>query len=91
MTIPIGSADAERAFSVMNSVKRDRRGLLSEKYLEDLLRIRLNGPKKLERFPAKKYTKLWLQRGHMKTDDSTSKKKTQLSLSNDNDESTNIP
>ncbi len=39
VSIPIGSADAERAFSVMNHIKHDRRGLLSEKYLEDFLRI----------------------------------------------------
>ena len=89
MSIPIGSADAERAFSVMNHIKHDRRGLLSEKYLEDFLRIWLNGPKKIYKINIancglKKDTwgQMILQRLG---------KKSRLSLSNNDDEPTEIP
>lgn len=60
MAIPASSADAERAFSILKHIKSSRRSRLSYVTVDDLLRIWLNGPSRLDDFPsarlAKKYT-----------------------------------
>lgn len=33
------------------------------------MRIRINGPNNIEKFPAVRYAKEWVKQGHMKTDD----------------------
>jgi hypothetical protein len=67
LVLPIGSADAERGFSVMNDIRNNRR-LLSPENLNNLMRLRINGPKELDKFPAAKYAKEWVK-GHLRTDD----------------------
>lgn len=54
LVLPVGSVDAERGFSVMNNIKTSRRQLLTNERLEDLMRIRLNGPYEIEKFGAAK-------------------------------------
>lgn len=85
VVIPIGSADAERAFSVMNHIKHKRRSRLTDVILEDLLRIRLNGASKLEEFPAKKYSKLWHERGNMLSDNPQGTRKSRPSFQKNGD------
>ena len=74
LTIPIGSADAERSFSILFHIRNKRRSRLTPDHLEDFLRIRFNGPKNLEEFASIKYAKLWVAEGHLKTDDTRWKK-----------------
>lgn len=71
LVLPIGSADAERGFSIMNHVKSDRRARLVGKHLEDHLRIRINANDDLDKFPAKKYAQNWVHENHMRTDERT--------------------
>ena len=85
LVIPMGSADAERAFSVMNHIKHKRRGRMGQVNLEELLRIRLNGPNRLELFPAAKYSKLWIEAGHMRSDDPFFNRKPTITFSENDD------
>ena len=71
LVIPIGSADAERGFSIMNHIKHERRARLTSKHLEDAMRIRINTEDEIEKFPAQKYAKLWVAENHLRTDDET--------------------
>lgn len=72
LVIPVGSAEAERGFSIMNHIRGDgRRSRLSPKHLEDIVRIRTNGPDRIEEFPAVKYAKIWIEKNHMLSDDPT--------------------
>ena len=68
LSVPIGSADCERAFSILFHIRTKRRAKLTPQHLEDLLRIRMNGPKDPTKFAAFKYAKEWVKRGHWKTD-----------------------
>lgn len=63
------SAEAERGFSIMNHIKYDRRSRLTGGNLENLLRIRINGPDDLDSFSAIKYAKRWVSEKHYRTDD----------------------
>lgn len=85
LVLPIGSADAERGFSVMNHVKSSRRSRITPKHLEDSMRIRINGPDELEKFPASKYAKRWINENHWRTDDPRKQTKQSSSLLNENE------
>ena len=67
LVLPIGSADAERGFSILKHTRYDRRSLLTADTLDALLRIRINGPN-IEDFNAVKYARLWEKAGHILTD-----------------------
>ena len=67
LVIPVGSAEAERGFSILKHIRYDRRNRLTTGHIEDLLRIRINGLP-LEDFDAARYTNVWLQ-SHMDTAD----------------------
>ena len=69
LVLPANSADAERSFSIMNHIKYDRRARLKSENLDHLLRIRINGPKELDRFASAKYARAWVNAGHLRTDD----------------------
>jgi hypothetical protein len=69
----VGSADVERGFSIMNHIRYDRRSQLSVKHIEDISRLRINGPD-IENFNVKPYTLHWLKH-HMQTDAETFIKK----------------
>lgn len=62
LSLPTGSSDAERAFSILNHVRHKRRSKLARASIESSIRVRMNGPKKLEEFPAVKYAKLWTEK-----------------------------
>lgn len=51
LALPIGSADAERGFSIMNNVKTSKRSSLDHSTLEAIMRIKINGPP-LDKFDA---------------------------------------
>ena len=44
LSVPVGSADVERAFSILSHIRDQRRSRLTPKHIEGLLRIRINGP-----------------------------------------------
>ena len=74
LVLPMGSADAERGFSIMNHVRTSRRSKLSPAHLEALLRLRINGPNNLRNFNAFKYAKKWVE-AHQLTDDPKQQRK----------------
>ena len=71
LAVPIGSADVERAFSILSHIRDQRRSKLIPYHLEGLMRIRLNGPKP-ELFAPLKYAKTWTG---ILTDDPVNQKK----------------
>ena len=44
LSVPVGSADVERAFSILSHIRDQRRSQLTPKHIEGRLRIRINGP-----------------------------------------------
>lgn len=70
LILPVGTADVERSFSVLNHFKSNRRSRLTSKHVEDITRIRINGPH-ISDFDAPKYAVYWLNTGHKDTDDVT--------------------
>lgn len=75
LVLPANSADAERSFSIMNHIKYDRRSRLTSENLDHLMRLRINGPSQLDRFPSAKYARAWTKLGHMRTDDPNQQRK----------------
>lgn len=72
LVILVGSAEAERGFSIMNHIRGDgRRSRLSPEHLQDIVRIRVNGPDEIEQFPAVRYAKAWVDSNHMLSNDPT--------------------
>lgn len=69
LVLPIGSADAERGFSVLKHIKYDRRARLKTNMVNGLMRLRLNGPP-IEKLNALPLAKLWISKGHIPTDSS---------------------
>lgn len=81
LVIPIGSAEAERGFSIFNHIKTSRRSTLTGRHVEDILRVRINTADNLEKFAALKYAKRFVKNHlHLRTDDSRFKKKKVVSL-----------
>lgn len=76
LVLPISSAEAERGFSTLNYIRNDRRKSLSGGHLEDIMRIKLNGPEDLNKFGASKYAAQWIREGHLRTDDPQGQKGT---------------
>lgn len=70
LVTPIGSAEAERGFSIFNHMKTSRRVKLTRGHVEDLMRIRINAPDNIEKFAAHKYARQFLKEDHLRTDDS---------------------
>ena len=68
LVLPIGSADAERGFSIMNHIRTNRRASLAPETIDAMMRIRINGPNNLENFKAELYSKQWVDQNHMKSD-----------------------
>lgn len=83
LVLPIGSAEAERGFSVMNHIKNKRRARLTPAHMQDIMRIRLNGVDELEKFPATRYANQFIKENHIRTDDPRWQKKTTTSLEDD--------
>ena len=74
LVIPIGSAEAERAFSIMNHA-RTKRSLLKGETISELMRIRMNGPE-INMFDAAKYARKWVAQGKLRTDQASQVKQT---------------
>ena len=68
LAIPVGSADVERAFSILTHIRDSRRSQLTAEHIEDALRIRMNGPSPDE-FNSIKYATSWVNSGKMRSDD----------------------
>lgn len=69
LVIPIGSAEAERGFSIFNHIKTSRRSTMTGKHVEDVMRVRINTPDSLEKFAAVKYAAQFVKENHLRTDD----------------------
>ena len=67
MVLPLGSADAERGFSILKHASYDRRSLLKSQTIDAILRLRINGPD-ISEFDAFRYARLWEQEGHQLSD-----------------------
>ena len=67
LSIPIGSADCERAFSILFHIRSKCRSTLAPDTIQNLMRIRLNGPKDIQKFPALEYAKVWIGQNNMLT------------------------
>lgn len=69
LVIPIGSADAERGFAIMNNLKTSQRSRLDHNTLEAALRLKINGPP-LEKFDSLHYAVNWINKHNgMRSDD----------------------
>ena len=53
----------------MNKIKSLGRVSLTDSHLEDELRICLNTPDNEDEFDPNYYAKIWIQKGHMRSDD----------------------
>ena len=71
LSVPVGSADAERAFSTFFHIRDKRRSTLRGDHLEDYMTIRLNGPNDLAAFPSLKYAQSWVAKNRLLTDSLT--------------------
>ena len=59
----------------MNYLRNPRRSSLSSENLEDLMRIRINGPKQVSKFRANEYARHFIdEENHLRADDPTFKK-----------------
>lgn len=67
LSLPVGTADAERGFSILKTAL-DHRVSLAVEHLEDILFVRINGPP-IDKFDAASYARYWLDTGHMRSDD----------------------
>lgn len=90
LVLPIGSAEAERGFSIMNHIITSRRLSLTASHIDDLMRIRLNGPEKLEEFSASKYASIWVK-DHKKTDDPSCQKARETALEEEQGQGVFLP
>ena len=69
LTVPAGSSDAERGFSIMNHILDDsRRKRIHVPTIDAILRIRLNGPP-LKEFECFKFLEEWKKGGHLQSDE----------------------
>ena len=74
----------------MNHIRTNRRASIKPATLDAMMRIRINGPDKLEQFDAQKYSKLWVISNHLRSDTTlqqrTVKRKSDNLVNEDNDE-----
>src|ERR1700727_1325555 len=74
----------------MNHIRTNRRASIKSATLDAMMRIRINGPDKLEQFDAQKYSQLWVVSNHVRSDTTlqqrTIKRKSDNLVSEDNDE-----
>lgn len=85
LVIPVGSAEAERGFSIFNHIKTSRRSKLTGKHVEDIMRIRINTADSLEKFAATKYAAQFLKDDHIRTDDPRFRRTKVISLLEDDE------
>ena len=69
----------------MNHIKYDRRASPISEPLDDLMWLRINGPKQLDRFASAKYARAWVKRKHMRTDYPTHQGKRKFQQVGDSD------
>ncbi|CAB1347389.1 unnamed protein product [Coregonus sp. 'balchen'] len=59
-TFPVGTAECERNFSLMNNISSDKRAVLLISNISNLMMININGPP-TSKFDPRKYTRTWLK------------------------------
>lgn len=77
LSIPIGSAEADRGFSTLKYLQDSRRKRLAHQTLNAMMRIKFNGPDILilDYFTVAKYADRWIKSGKYATDNPANKKK----------------
>jgi hypothetical protein len=78
LTIPIGSSQCERGFSIMNYIKDERSSRLSARAVEDKIRIKINSEQDLALFDAERFARAWVENNHMRTDDPAQQRKSKI-------------
>lgn len=73
MALPVSTADVERGFSILKHIRGERRSRLTPQHLDDIMFLRVNGPK-LGDFDPYRYTKAWYADGGMRSDDERKKR-----------------
>jgi hypothetical protein len=66
LTVPVGSADAERGFSILFHSLDSRRSHLNISTIDNILQIRLNGPP-IDQFVCFKFVEDWKKAGHLQS------------------------
>lgn len=75
LVLPVGSADVERGFSVLNILLNSRRtNRLTLEHMNDIMRVKINAPDKIENFGVSKYAREWIKQNHKRTDDPIAKR-----------------
>lgn len=75
LVLPVGSAEAERGFSILNILLNSKRtNRLTLEHVNDIMRIKINAPDEIESFAASKYAKEWVDKHHKRTNYPTGKK-----------------
>jgi len=67
LTLSPTTSEVERAFSIMAHVLTNRRRTLTDRHIEDIIRIRSNGPS-INDFDPTTYVIHWLNMGHILSD-----------------------
>uniref|UniRef100_A0AC34FVM7 DUF4371 domain-containing protein n=1 Tax=Panagrolaimus sp. ES5 TaxID=591445 RepID=A0AC34FVM7_9BILA len=67
LTVPVGSADAERGFSILFHTLDSRRSRLNISTIDNILNIRINGPP-INKFVCYKFVEDWKKVGHLQSD-----------------------
>jgi hAT family C-terminal dimerisation region len=67
LTLSPTTSEVERAFSILSHVLTNRRRSLSDKHVEDIIRIRCNGPP-IKDFDPTTYVIHWINKGHILSD-----------------------
>lgn len=67
LVLPVGSADAERGFSIFGTIRTKRRASIGPLHADSRMRIRINGPP-LEEFDVADYKARWIK-SHLLVED----------------------
>ena len=73
-TIPVSTAECERAFSLTNTILTPKRNRMTFSNLSSLMFISIIGPP-ITQFQPRQYAKNWLKRGHHGATDNISVKR----------------
>jgi len=64
MILPGGSIEPEVGFSIYNIIMTDKRAVMTDKHLDDIMFIKINSEGDIEAFDAGWYARVWLLKGH---------------------------
>lgn len=62
-TVSVGTVPVEGSFSIFNTVKNQRRSKISDKLLEAVMNLQINGPSSIDHFDEFEYAMAWKNAG----------------------------